>query len=203
MRCPRRRPTRRSARDRQRVQDPARRRRNREGRSSELWEEATRLKKDPARGLLLEKVGAPAGGGREIVAGKVRISDDGRATEILKLLTDAEFRDAIRQGAPIRDLALAHENHRAYTHMFQEWLIDRAMGEGEGRKFRQWLRRTRARGTAEGDDDPKARAGVLRGGVDSLFDEFESGHINTPETLGELLWKHGGFPIHDMNKKVP
>ena len=162
----------------------------------DLWEEATRRGMTP-RDVLLEKVGAPSGGGgREILPNKVRSSDDGRTTDILEVLDDAEFRTAMRQDAPLRDLEFAQDNHGAYTHMFQEWLIDRAMGPGEGRRFRQWL--------AELTGLPQVGTGTRRreffaAAWDSLFDELESGHINTPEELGKRLWEHGGFPIHEKN----
>jgi hypothetical protein len=165
----------------------------------ELWEEATRREMTP-REVLLEKVAPPAGdGGREIVANKARISEDGRTTDLLDELEDAEFREVMRQGAPIRDLAFADNLHGAYTHMFQEWLIDRALGEGEGRAFRRWLADLKGPAMKKSATAREREFFVVV--WDSLFDEYDSGHINTPEDLGKVLWEHGGFPIDD--KSVP
>jgi hypothetical protein len=162
----------------------------------ELWEEATRRGMTP-RDVLLEKVGAPAGGGgREILPNKVRTSDDGRTTDILDSLEDDEFRIAMRQDAPLRDLEFAEDFHGAYTHMFQEWLIDRALGPGEGRSFRHWLAELDGLPTVRGGRGPRE---FFAGTWDALFDETSVGHINKPEELGERLWEHGGFPIHDRN----
>jgi hypothetical protein len=103
----------------------------------------------------------------------------------------------MRQDAPIRDLAFANNPHGAYTHMFQEWLIDRALGPGEGRRFRQWLAELKDLPTVTSFGSRKRE--FFAAAWDSLFDEYDSGHINTPEALGELLWEHGGFPIHNKN----
>ena len=116
----------------------------------------------------------------------------GGAVDMRKITSDAKFKDIIMQPESFRDLDFAADFHGAHTHMFQELLIDRALGKGSGRAFRQNLALA---------DGPSVmingnRKDFWAGAWDGMFDELvdETAHINRPEVLGKFLQEHLGLP---------
>jgi hypothetical protein len=140
----------------------------------DLWKEAGRRKITP-REVLEQRMG-------------------GRFTDIRKELPGDQFRAAIAKPDPIRDLEFAQDRHGAYTHMFQEYLVERALGPGKGRELRQQIARAKGPDVIEKANSKKPRP-FFSAVWDGMFDDgFGVGHINRPETLGWILQERLGFP---------
>jgi hypothetical protein len=99
---------------------------------------------------------------------------------------------------PFIDLGYARDNHGAYTHMFQEGLIDFVHGRGEGRRLRRLIART------TGPPGVQHERQEFFGTVwDAFYDDTTgipgdptSGtHVNRPEILGPLLQRYLGLPL--------
>ena len=104
---------------------------------------------------------------------------------------DQAFREALLDPRPLIDLTFAHDDHGAHIHAFHEFLGDRLMGNGEGRRFRQELARVKA----SSDATSKPLYARL---WNKLFDSLEeSGGLHNPETLGSILEKNLDLPRWD------
>jgi hypothetical protein len=99
---------------------------------------------------------------------------------------------------PFIDLGFARDTHGAYTHMFQEGLIDFAHGRGEGRRLRHLI------GRATGPPGVRQGTQEFFGTVwDAFYDDLTGNptdpttgtHVNRPEVLGPLLQKYIGLPL--------
>jgi hypothetical protein len=123
-----------------------------------------------------------------------QMAPGGKITNITKSLDAEEFRKVIRQPEPIRDLTFASDVHGAHTHMFQEYMVDRILGPGEGRRFRMLI--SKATGPEVAETAMSGRKRPFFSAVwDALFDDgFGMGHINHPETLGRILQDKLGLP---------
>jgi hypothetical protein len=102
--------------------------------------------------------------------------------------TDQAFEEAMLANKPAIDDFFGDTVHGAYTHMFQEYVLARALG---GREAAMNVRHMIARlnGPMSG---PKTLAGLA---WDALFDEYMGHQINSPEGLGSILAIHLNFPI--------
>ena len=115
----------------------------------------------------------------------------GGAIDMREITSDAKFRNIIMQPATFRDLDFAADFHGARTHMFQELLIDRALGKGSGRAFRQNLALADGPMVKIGGKEREFWAGVW----DALFDDaVDTMHINGPGLLGRYLQQRLGLP---------
>jgi hypothetical protein len=123
-----------------------------------------------------------------------QMAPGGKISNITKTLDAEEFRKVIRQPEPIRDLTFASDVHGAHTHMFQEYMVDRILGPGEGRRFRMLI--SKATGPEVAETALSGRKRPFFSAVwDALFDDgFGMGHINHPETLGRVLQDKLGLP---------
>jgi hypothetical protein len=120
----------------------------------------------------------------------------GTPVEVKVLEEDIErFRKVIAGDPPFRDLAFAADHHGAHTHMFQELIVDEALGgKGAGRAFRKLI--ARVDGPAVAETTLSGRPRPFWSAVwDALFDDFGgTGHLNDPESIGGLLQTHLGLP---------
>jgi hypothetical protein len=107
-------------------------------------------------------------------------------------------RKELLKDAPFIDLGFARDKHGAYTHMFQEGLIDFVHGRGEGRRLRHLI--ARSTGPPGVTFNGKEFFGTV---WDAFYDDLTgipgdltSGtHVNRPEILGPLLQKYLGLPL--------
>jgi hypothetical protein len=123
-----------------------------------------------------------------------RMAPGGKVSNILGETDADQFRKIIGQPEPIRDLYFASDVHGAHTHMFQEYMVDRILGPGEGRRFRMLISKATGPNVAETAWGKKERP-FWSAVWDALFDDgFGKGHINHPETLGRVLQDKLGLP---------
>jgi hypothetical protein len=96
------------------------------------------------------------------------------------------------EDSPFIDMAFNGGDHGTHTHLFMEGLIDFKHGAGKGREIRHMIARSEGRGIPRGPGQPdKEFYGVF---WDAMFDEYDRGHLNSPEGLQAVLEEHLGFP---------
>lgn len=120
-------------------------------------------------------------------------------------LPDAEFRAVAQRPEPFVDYMFANNEHGAYTHMFQELVVDRALGRrGGGSQFRQAI--ARLEGSVEVPiKGMPTRIELWDLAWQATFDDLGGrGHINHPETLGPVLRRYLTTlePV-DMRRRLP
>jgi hypothetical protein len=107
-------------------------------------------------------------------------------------------RKELLKDVPFIDLGFARDKHGAYTHMFQEGLIDFVHGRGEGQRLRHLIARaTGPPGVQQGRQEFFGT--VWNAFFDDLTgipgDPTSGTHVNRPEILGPLLQKYIGLPL--------
>ena len=106
--------------------------------------------------------------------------------------TDLEpetFRKALRHDKPAIDYAFEKDVHGAYTHMFDELLVEEVLGGRDAaREFRQAI--ANAKGPAKvvvRSDDTTYEKKFFSLIWDALFDSADMNHINNSDALGRIL----------------
>ena len=109
----------------------------------------------------------------------------------MPILTDQSelaFEKAMLAEKPAIDDTFSDSFHGAYTHMFQEYVLARALGSREAaRDVRQMIGRLK--------DPMRGRKNLASLVWDGIFDSYEARQINAPEELGAILIAHLNFPL--------
>jgi hypothetical protein len=110
-------------------------------------------------------------------------------------LAPEAFRDALGHDKPAIDYALASTGHGAYVHMFDELIVEDALGSREAaREFRQSIARVKGPAKVVARGDGKTYEKKFFGQIwDALFDSGDIDTINNADSLGEILVKYLGF----------
>ena len=113
--------------------------------------------------------------------------------------SEEQFHREILLDSPFIDLAFSTNPHGAYTHMFQELVVSRALGTkwgAGGRRFRALVAQLKGQGPEIFETLQSRRRDFWAAAWDALFDDMNGeGYLNHPETLGDLLHTHLGLPM--------
>jgi hypothetical protein len=144
---------------------------------AELWEEAAR-RNITTRAALEGRFGGEAA-----------------LPKLTKTLDDdaEEFRQLLLNDRPFIDLAFAGDFHGAHAHLFQEFMIDRAVGAGTAKGFRKLIANSTGPDfVPTGGNSARKWWGAF---WDGMFDDVHgAGHLNHPETIGRILQDDLGLP---------
>jgi hypothetical protein len=99
-------------------------------------------------------------------------------------------REVVADPRPFVDWYFNGDNHGAYTHLFQEGMLNFRHGAGAGSRFRRLVAAAQRK-----TNEDHLRKKFWEKFYDGLFDEYDKSHINAPEGLGKLLRKHLGIPM--------
>lgn len=98
-----------------------------------------------------------------------------------------KFLKAMEADKPMIDKVFTGPGHGSYTHVFQEYAIARKIGRDAAREFRQAI--TKATGPELfGAEEFRSKV------WNAIFDEFQGGYLNCPESLGPILQKNLHLP---------
>ena len=108
----------------------------------------------------------------------------------------AAFWEQAVKDKPFIDAPFVGEDHGAFVHIFQQYVVDLRHGPGTSQRFRQKLAKLTQ--PLPGSSSRRVRDLVW----DGVFDETETAFLNSPERLGPILAQHLGVERVRRAKKA-